>query len=351
MAAAAPAVQTRITALLGCKYPLILPGMSWISTAKLVAAVSNAGGCGILATGPLSATETRSAIQEIRRLAPEKPFGVGVTLLMPGSHENAEVALDEQVPLINTSLGKCDWIAKTAHMYGGKVLGTVTNYKHAERALEAGCDALMATGHEAAAHGGDVTSLVLIPSLVSRFPDVPIVGCGGFADGRGLAAALSLGADGVAMGSRFAVTAESPLARSAKDAISNDSNTESDTIYGKNFDGIHARVLKTSVSERANARPAPFPLVLYRAILASKEMKVPLWKILGGALTEWNKIYTLAQFGSSIAAIKAATVDGDLEHHGVQFVGQSQGLIRDIPEMNDLVQHIIREARTASVAI
>src|SRR5690554_7066144 len=102
-------MKTRITELLNIQYPILLPGMSWISTPELVAAVSNAGGLGILASGPLSPAETKAAIQKIRELT-DKPFGIGVTLLMPGAKENAEVALDEKVPVINFSLGKGDWI-------------------------------------------------------------------------------------------------------------------------------------------------------------------------------------------------------------------------------------------------
>jgi len=98
-------VRTRVTKLFNIKHPFILPGMSWISTPQLVAAVSNAGGLGILATGPLSAEQTRESIKEIRRLT-QKPFGIGATLLMPGAKENAEVALEEEVPVINFSLGK-----------------------------------------------------------------------------------------------------------------------------------------------------------------------------------------------------------------------------------------------------
>ena len=201
-------MKTRITELFGISVPLVLPGMSWISTPQLVAAVSNAGGLGILASGPLNPEQTRAAIHEIRSLT-DKPFGVGVTLLMPGAKENAEVALDEQVPVINFSLGKGDWLIKRAHEYGGKVIATVVSEKHAKSAEKIGADALLVTGHEAAAHGGNVTSLVLIPSIASKV-SIPVIATGGFADGRGLLAALSLGAEGVAMGSRFATSADSP---------------------------------------------------------------------------------------------------------------------------------------------
>jgi enoyl-[acyl-carrier protein] reductase II len=348
----ATAITTRITKAFGCKYPLLLPGMSWISTAELVAAVSNAGGVGILATGPLNAEQTRNAIHRIRQLAPGKPFGIGATLLMPGAKENAKVALDENVPIINVSLGKADWITSAAHNYGGKVLSTVTNAKHADSALEAGADALMVTGHEAAAHGGDVTSLVLIPSIASRFPETPIVAAGGFADGRGLAAALTLGADGIAMGSRFATTLESPLALDVKMSITNSQidggATESDTIYSKNFDGIPSRVMKSPASIKVNKRPAPIPTVIYRAIKAAKDMKIPLWKVMGGLISQWEKMYIIAQFGAATEAIQAATVEGDLQDKGVQFIGQTMGLIEDNPSVDDLVQRIVREATVVS---
>lgn len=344
--ATAPAVCTRITSLFGCKYPIVLPGMSWISTTKLVAAVSNAGGVGILATGPLSVEETRSAIRKIRSQT-DKPFGIGATLLMPGAKENAKVALEEQVPIINISLGKGDWIADRAHGYGGKVLSTVTNAKHAESAIDSGADALMLTGHEAAAHGGDVTSMVLIPSISKRFPEVPIVAAGGFADGRGLAAALALGADAVAMGSRFAITKESSLAYQMKEIISNYESTESDTLYGKNFDGIPARVLRGDESLRLFKKPASLPVVVYRAFNAARQMNIPLHKVIPGLITQFEKMYIIAQFGAATESIMKATVDGN-HKEGVQFIGQSQGLITDIPAVDELVQRIISEATRSS---
>jgi enoyl-[acyl-carrier protein] reductase II len=346
-------IETRITKMLGCRYPIFLPGMSWISNPELVSAVCNAGGFGILATGPLNAEQTRAAIQEVRNRT-DKPFGIGSTLLMPGAKENARVALDEKVPLINVSLGKPDWIVEEAHAYGGKVLSTVVNATHAASAIEAGADALMVTGHEAAAHGGDVTTFCLIPSIASRFPEIPIVAAGGIADGRGMIAAMNLGADGVALGSRFATTVESPLAQRTKEFIAkpgiNGGSTESDTIYSKHFDGISARVLKTKNSEKVTKSPASFPVVVYRSFVAARKMNIPLWKVLPGLLTEWNKMYVVAQFGAATEAIKAATMDGDLDNEGVQFIGQSQGLIKDIPTVDKLIQRIVMEATMTSKA-
>eukprot|EP00804_Cyclotella_cryptica_P005821 CCRYP_000133-RA/>CCRYP_000133-RA protein AED:0.04 eAED:0.04 QI:238/1/1/1/0.5/0.66/3/45/355 len=276
---------------------------------------------------------------------------ISCTLLMPGAKENAQVSLEEQVPIINISLGKGDWIAEQAHDYGGKILATVTNAKHAQSALESGADALMLTGHEAAAHGGDVTSLVLVPSIAKRFPQVPLVAAGGFADGRGLAAAICLGADAVAMGSRFAITKESSLAQRMKEIVSNDElyggSTESDTVYGKNFDGIPARVLKSEESLRLIAKPAPLPIVIYRAFNAARKMNIPLYKVIPGLLTQWDKMYMVAQFGAATDSLMRATIDGDFEK-GVQFIGQSQGLISDIPSVNELTQRIMEEAIESS---
>ncbi len=306
------------------------------------------GGVGILATGPLSANETRDSIRRIRDLT-DQPFGIGATLLMPGAAENAKVALEEHVPLINVSLGKAEWIAQAAHEYGAKVLATVTTAKHAAAALEAGADALMLTGHEAAAHGGDVTSLVLIPSIRQRFPDVPLVAAGGFANGQGVAAALALGADAVAMGSRLAVTLESPLADAVKNTIAyGEHSTESDTVYGHKFDGIPARVWKSPTSTQLMNKSPIWPVVLVRAIEAARQMKLPIWKVVAGLVTQWDKIYAVAQFGAATHALQTATIHGNLQD-GVQFIGQSQGLIHDIPAVGDLIQRIIEEAKQVAM--
>jgi enoyl-[acyl-carrier protein] reductase II len=123
-------MKTRITELFKIKYPIILPGMSWISVPELVAAVSNAGGLGYLATGPLTPEMTRASIKRIRELT-DKPFGAGCTLLMPGARENAEVLIEDKVPVVNISLGRGDDIIKRVHAYGGKVISTVTTEKHA----------------------------------------------------------------------------------------------------------------------------------------------------------------------------------------------------------------------------
>jgi enoyl-[acyl-carrier protein] reductase II len=178
--------------------------MSWISVPELVAAVCNAGGIGYLATGPLSPDKTKESIARIRKLT-DKPFGVGITLLFPGARENAEVAIAEKVPVVNISLGKGLDIIQRVHAYGGKVIATVTTIQHALAAEKSGADALQVTGHEAAAHGSQVGTLVLVPAIIDAVK-IPVVAIGGIADGRGMAAALALGAEGVGMGTRLSMT-------------------------------------------------------------------------------------------------------------------------------------------------
>jgi enoyl-[acyl-carrier protein] reductase II len=336
-------MRTRLTELLGIQHPIVLSGMSWVSVPELVAAVSNAGGLGILATGVFSAAQTRAAVRRVRELT-DRPFGANVTLYFPGARENAEVLLAEKVPVINFSMGKGDWLVAAAHAYDGKVLATVTNVKHAQAVAAYGTDAVIATGHEAAAHGGDVTSLVLVPRLADAVR-VPIVAAGGFADGRGLAAALALGADGIAMGTRFMSTAESPVHAAAKRAAV---DTDSDgTVYSRRFDGQPCRVMRSAAADRAIRRGLSFT----RAAFASREiahtMGVPHWKLALGVLASgWKNTRQLAHLATAFQAFRRATEEGDRER-GVLPLGQVAALVHDLPTVREVVERLVAEAASA----
>jgi enoyl-[acyl-carrier protein] reductase II len=333
-------MKTRITELLGIKYPIILSGMSWISVPQMVAAVSNAGGLGILATGPLNAEQTKKAVREIRELT-DKPFGGNASLLFPGAAENAAVMLEEKVPVINFALGKGDWIVKRAHEYGGKVIATVVNHRHAKRAQDYGTDALIVTGHEAAAHGGDATSLVLIPSIVDSVK-IPVIAAGGFGDGRGLAAALALGAGGIAMGTRFMTTQESPLHETFK-KLSIEREVY-DTIYSDRFDGLPCRVLKTSAAERAIKRGLNLPQAIFSSREIARTLHIPYLKLFLGVLSSgWEKTKELAHMANAFKAMRLATEDGD-NQKGVLPVGQVTGLIKDVPKVAAVIEQIVAEA-------
>ena len=337
-------MKTRFTEVFGVEHPIVCPGMSWIAVPELVAAVSQAGGLGILATGPLSPEQTRQAIRRIRSLT-DRPFGIGCTLLMPGAKENAEVALEEKVPVINFSLGKGDWIVQRAHAYGGKVIATVVTEKHARSAEKIGCDALLVTGHEAAAHGGEVTSLVLVPA-VARAVRIPVIAAGGVSSGGSLLAALALGADAVAMGSRFAMTRESPLHANAKTAVA--SATVADTLYSTHFDGMPCRVMKTSFTQRLLRRPMGPLAALFHAWGAASKLQVPISRVLLGTLAKGPAILMqIAYFGAATPRFIQATERGDLTS-GVQMIGQVQGLIDDVPTVVELMTRIVAEAHGAS---
>ena len=340
-------MKTRLTEMVGIKYPIVLSGMSWISVPKMVAAVSNAGGLGILATGPLNAAQTREAIREIRKLT-DKPFGANASLMFPGAVENAKVLLQEKVPVINFALGKGDWIVKEAHKYGGKVFATVVNLKHAKRAQDFGTDAVIATGQEAAAHGEDVTSLVLIPHLAENLK-IPVIAAGGFADGRGIAAALALGAEGVAMGTRLMTTRESPLHENYK-RMTQEKDVY-DTLFSKRFDGILCRVMKTDAAKKAVKTGLNWPAAFFNSQDIAKQMGIPYFKLfIGVLLSGYKNARQLAYMANAFKAIRVATEDGDSKT-GVLPVGQSQGLIHDVPTIAELFERIVKEAKDAQARV
>lgn len=343
-------MRTRITELFGIEYPILLSGMSWISVPRMVAAVSNAGGLGMLATGPMNTEMTRKAVREIRSLT-DKPFGANVTLFFPGAAENAKVLLEEQVPVINFALGKGDWIVKRAHEYGGKVVATVAYHEHARRAEGFGTDALIVTGHEAAAHGETATSLVLVPSIVDTVK-IPVVAAGGFADGRGLAAALALGAHGIAMGTRFMTTFESPLHETYK-KLSIEKGIY-DTLYSDRFDGLPSRVMKTDAALRQLRRGMGgfrLPMAFFNSYDIARNMSLPYLKMVSSTLKSgWKKAFALAYTANSFKDVQAATEGGDL-NHGVLPLGQVAGLVNDIPTVAELIKRIVAEAEEVSKKI
>ncbi len=223
------------------------------------------------------------------------------------------------------------------------MLATVVNHRHALRAQEYGTDGLIVTGHEAAAHGGDVTTMVLIPTIADAVK-IPIIAAGGVGDGRGLAAALALGADGIAMGTRFMNTQESRLHESYK-KLSLEKEVY-DTLYSVRFDGLPCRVLKTSAAERAIKKG----LSLIGAVSSSREiaknMNLPYFKLFIGVLfSGWEKARALAHMAMAFKAIQSATEDGDTRK-GVLPVGQVTGLIKDLPTVAMLIERIVAEAES-----
>jgi enoyl-[acyl-carrier protein] reductase II len=332
-------MKTRITELLGIKHPIMLAGMAFVSLPRLVAAVSNAGGIGMLNCVAYTPDQIKGVIREVKSLT-DKPFGVNATLIFPNAKENLEVALKEKVPLINFALGKGDWIIKAVHEYGGKVLATVAMEKHARRAEMDGADGLVVTGHEAAAHGAEVGTLVLIP-YIARQTKLPIIAAGGFCDGRGLAAALVLGADGISMGTRFMLTQECTMHQKTKE-LSLKATVE-DTICSEKIDGLPGRWLKSPAAMKMAQGKPSFLQALSSGLQIKRMIDVSFFKLFLGGLKQ-RGVQDLARQALSISGLKIAIDNGNLET-GVLPMSQAIGLIKDMPTCKEVIERTVSEAQ------
>lgn len=309
--------KTRITELFGIQYPVIQGGMRHVSRAELVAAVANAGGLGFLSAHSFPSPEAlREEIEKTRSLT-DKPFGVNLTILSKLSvkpEDSAKVILDSGVTCVETAGGNPATFIAAFKEAGIKVLHKCTAVRFALKAQQLGADAVSLTGFEAAGHPGEdqVPNLVLIPAAVDRL-HIPVVANGGFADGRGLVAALALGAEGIAMGTRFLMVRESPMADAVKARYL--AATERDTTLICRSLGDSTRVLRNSLSDH-----------------------IQELERLGPAFHD-----ELLSLASSQRWVKAAE-RGDPDD-GAYAAGVGVGLINDIPSCDELVQQIIRDAR------
>jgi enoyl-[acyl-carrier protein] reductase II len=210
-------IETRITKMLGIKYPIIQGGMAWVSSANLIAAVSNAGGLGIFGSGSLEPELVRQEIQKIKSLT-DKPFGVNIMLMMPTAPGVVDVCIDEKVPMVTTGAGNPGPLVKRFKEAGIKVVPVVSSVALAKRLERSGVDAVIAEGHESGGHVGEITSMVLIPQIADAIK-IPVIAAGGIADGRGIAAAFALGAEAVQMGTRFILAKECHAHENYKKAV------------------------------------------------------------------------------------------------------------------------------------
>ena len=337
-------LKTRMTELFEIKYPIMLAGMNWITNESFVATVSNAGGLGVFATARCTTDEMRESIRQIKKLT-NNPFGVNV-ILRPGSEEKIKVAIEEKVPVVNYTLGK-PWFVDKVHAYGGKVLGTTAVAKHAAKAASLGCDAVIVTGHEAAAHGDKATSMVLIPVAASSVK-VPLIAAGGIYDGRGLAAALALGAEGVSMGTRFMVTKECLLHDNFKKLVI--AASEQDTLYDTVFDGMLARALKSQATEEiVKNRGVSLMERFTAAMKIRKVLKMSYISFLAmGVKTMFmsedaTPLWTQAKNAAGAVRSMKGIYEGDTVK-GMLYAGQNVGGIKDIPTVQELLDRMVAEA-------
>jgi len=314
-------MRTRVTELLGTRYPIIQGGMQWVGTAELASAVSNAGGLGILTALTQPTPEAlASEIDRCRGLT-DQPFGVNLTILPtvnpPPYAEYVDVVIDKGVKLLETAGQSPKAFVETLKRHGVRIVHKCTSVRHALSAERIGVDAISIDGFECAGHPGedDVPGLVLIP-LAARALRIPVIASGGIATGRGMAAALALGAEGINMGTRFCATLEAPIHEHIKQALVNASERDTNLI----FRTLHntGRVLKNAVSDE---------------VVATERRP-------GGC--EFADIQPLVSGLRGRQALSSGDVNA-----GLVWAGQVVGLIDDIPTCQELIQRVVDECREA----
>ena len=296
-----------ICKVLGIKYPIIQGAMAWISDADLVAAVSNAGGLGVLATGHLDGEGCR---QEIRRLneMTDKPYAVNVMLLSPFVEQIVEVICEERVPIVTTGAGSPGKYMKKFKEAGVKVIPVVPSVAMAKMMVKDGVDALIAEGTESGGHVGKTTTMALVPQVVDAV-DVPVIAAGGIADGRGIAAAYMLGASGVQIGTRFLVAKECNVHPNYKAKIIKAKDI--DTTTTGNSTGHPVRVIKNKMARA------------YEALEKKNASAEELEELGRGAL-------------------KKAVVDGDVDNGSVMS-GQIAGLVKKEQTCKEIIEEMYGE--------
>ena len=309
-------MKTRITQILGIEHPVVQGGMQWVATAELAAAVSNAGGLGLISALTTGSPENLALeIQRCRDLT-DKPFGVNLTILPsispPPYEEYRDVIVRENVAVVETAGNNPGPFVEVFKAHGILTIHKCTSVRHALKAESLGVDIVSIDGFECAGHPGedDVPGLILIPAASARL-QIPVLASGGIADGRGLVAALALGAEGISMGTRFMCTEESPIHPTIKTAIVAATELDTELLFRPLRNT--SRVASNTISREAVA------------ILSD-----------GGSFEDVREL---------VAGARGRQVfrQGDIEG-GVWTVGMVQGLIHDIPSCSDLVERIIGEA-------
>lgn len=316
-------LHTPLCDLLGIKYPVIQAGMGYLARAELVSAVSNAGGLGVIGATFLSPDEVRHMIREVKEKT-DKPYAVNIAFAQAPKSDDTkvreytdevkeilDVIFDEEVPILSAALGNPAQVVPQAHVLGMKVLANVGNVRNAIRVAEGGVDLVVAQGHEAGGHTGKIATMVLLPLVVDAL-QVPVVAAGGIADGRGLVAALALGACGVWMGTRFVVSEEAFAHINYKNKII--AVNEEGTVVTRCYTGKTARMIKNKFIEEWEGRESeilPFPEQILKV---GKDVHF------------------------------AARAEGKIDT-GSMPAGQVSGMIKKVKSARDVVEDIMAEAR------
>lgn len=301
-------MKTKITELLGIEYPIIQGGMAWVAEHKLAAAVSNAGGLGLIGAASAPPEVVRDEIRKCRALT-EKPFGVNVMLLNPNADEVAKIIVEEGVKVVTTGAGSPSKYMDMWKKAGVKVIPVVASVAMAKMMERAGADAVVAEGMESGGHIGSTTTMALVPQVVDAV-QIPVIAAGGIGDGRGLAAAFMLGAKAVQMGTRFVVAEESIVHENYKNKLIKASDIDSE-VTGMTT-GHPVRCIRNKMTKEY--------LRLERE---------------GADFMELEKL--------TLGSLRNAVVDGDVVN-GTIMAGQIAGLIKKTQSCKEIMEEMMREA-------
>jgi enoyl-[acyl-carrier protein] reductase II len=303
-------IESRVCDILSIKYPVIQGGMAWISTAELVAAVEKAGGIGVIAAGNMSPEHLREEIVKAKEMIGTNRFGVNMILLSPVIEEQVKVVCDEKPLLVTLGAGTPGKYIDQLKSAGIIVMPVVASILLAKRAASQGADAIIVEGTEAGGHIGDLTTMVLVPQVADEV-DVPVIAAGGIADGRGIAAALCLGAEGVQIGTRFCATKECIAHSNYKDAI------------------IKAQGRDMIVTGRVTGHPV--------RVIANKFARTLLQFEKDGVPPD-----AIEMLG--VGKLRAASREGDI-NNGSVMAGQISGMIEDLPTVQELMERLVKQTK------
>ena len=348
-------LQTRLTELLGCQYPIVQTAMGWVADPRLVAGSCNAGGFGFLAGATIAADEMERDILRVKELT-DKPFGVNFHMYQPNAAEIVDMVTRHGVKAVSYSRSPGpDMIARLKDA-GVICMPTVGLPKHAIKAVELGADVVTVQGGEGGGHTGAIPTTLLIPQIVDAVGDkVPVVAAGGFKDGRGLTAALSWGADGIAMGTRFLMTEESPVPRDTLQRYI-DCRNPGEIIVSKAMDGLPQRMIMNELlTDLEKAGPLKKLMIALRNGLAFREHTGATFTSLLKSAWQMHNDSDLSTAQAMMSAnapmiIQKAMVEGH-PSEGVLPSGQVAGVIDELLSCEELIHSIVSEAEARLTAL
>ena len=308
-------MQTEITELLGIQYPIIQGGMAWVAEHHLAAAVSEAGGLGLIGAANAPAEWVREQIRAAKNLT-EQPFGVNIMLMSPYADEVAQVVAEEGVKVVTTGAGSPEKYMERWKQSGIRVIPVVASVALAKRMERCGADAVVAEGCESGGHVGESTTMALVPQVVDAVK-IPVIAAGGIADGRGIAAAFMLGAKAVQMGTRFIATQEAQVHESYKNQV------------------LRAKDIDTRVTGRSTGHPV-------RALRNEMTKRYLELEQEGASFEELEQL--------TLGGLRRAVVEGDVRM-GSMMAGQCAGLVREILPCSELVPQLMQEAKACMKGI